>query len=397
MNSLVLVCVLSIVSVSASYTYNGISMRRCKNYKLEECEPMTSNNVHLVVPGETKVLKKNHFGDEEGLMDITVTPGELRELKPWCFSNLPSLKRIYLGGSLLKIIPFGVFNSLPVYYVYLAGNKIHTIETEAFADMETLREIYLDKNSLVYFDPGWFALEGKSSNLETLNIHHNKIKSITKKAFYNFPKIKTVDFSFNEIEYISGDIFRHNADITLFDVSFNKLTTLSPNLLANVNKVDKFVIAFNFIDNLDKEVIEEAKVKSASIHPNQWICSCLKDVETSLFKNNVQSFSSGDTFKSRENLLKYQLPVNTQYLASNLSICYETWKTCEDSQSSSENLEAQKAFQEVLTKTYDKVNVKCTEESGCLDGLVCRSDYCWALIKTAYYFDNDPMYFVWRF
>ncbi|CAH0557388.1 unnamed protein product [Brassicogethes aeneus] len=388
-----LIAFLFLATLCESSVYKGVTFYQCTDNGQSQCEVINPNKQHYRISPDTVSLNKTTFAEMSEIMSIIGTPGLLTEIEPGTFSSLASLKRIWLGGNLLKVIPNGVFNYLPIYYIYLAANNINTIDSEAFSEMDSLSEVYLDKNSLTHFDRRWFLNQGKKSKLRVLNMHHNRIKSINKWAFYDFPYLKELDFSFNEIEYVSNDLFNSFLSLLIFDLSFNRITTLSPNLLKNVRYVEKFNVAFNYLRSLDSVLLEKAYIKSASIHPNNWICECLKNVEKSLLDMSILSYSSDETFMDRKNIIKYQLPVNAQYFASNLSICINTKESCK-----SNNLEVDEnneVFKSALTKVYDNVNVKCNVDKDCSEGMLCRSNYCWYLITKAFFNVNDDYYFIW--
>ncbi|XP_049823439.1 toll-like receptor Tollo [Aethina tumida] len=393
---MLLICVLLFVlfiGERVSFDYKGVTLYSCKNDK--ECgKPLSKDSRHFLVPPDTVLIEKSTFDGYPDLIDVLVTPGQLIALEPGSFSDLTKLTRVFMGGCKLSIIPDGVFTNLPLRYIYLAGNLIRDIGSNGFAYMNNLKEIYLDKNALTSFEREWFATKSRVSFLEVLNVHHNKIVTIKSGSFHHFPNLYTIDFSFNEIEYISSDIFNDNLNLRTFDVSFNKLTTLNPNVLKPIRRVEKFLISFNFLRHLDVSLMDKQKIDHISLHPNQWLCSCMRQLERKMYEKSIKSMTSEFTVKSQDFFFKYQLPINTNLVASNLSICTEILDTCPTIELTKDFLK-DKPFHDILVKTYSQVNVKCVDS--CTGGRVCRSDYCWSLISEAYYRDNDPNYFVWTF
>ncbi|XP_019881749.2 phospholipase A2 inhibitor [Aethina tumida] len=367
---------------------DDVNLFSCTTIDNKNCTHLINSTEHFQLPPNVELLTKSVFDGYPDLLDVTGTPGELKSLEPGAFEGLPNLLRIFLGGNKLKIIPDGVFSDLPIYYLYLAGNEIHTISNNSFANMNKLEEIYLDKNSLSKFDRNWFQTKSAISFLKTLSVHHNKIKSLEAGSFHNCPQLNSIDFSFNEIEYISDDLFNDPLNIVKFDLSFNKLTTLSPNILANVNKVNNFYISFNFLRNLNSSLLDNVKIKEISMHPNEWLCPCMKEVEKQLTDKSVKIITTENFLKGQDFIFKTQFRTEPP----TLSVCSETWKECPEELTEEQ---ADTNFHKILEKAYGKINIKCAEQ--CPGNKLCKSNFCWSPIVNGYFHEYDSKYFVWTF
>lgn len=391
MNSLTLVLLTAFIVLCAA-KYRGFELHECqvKGYTVKNCQRIVSNQKHYVIPSNKKFLEQSSLAGLTKLVDVIGTPGDLEEIEPGTFSNIPKLKRLWLGGNQLEDISYGVFNDLPIYYIYLSANKIKSIEDEAFGGLDNLEEVYLDKNLLEIFKPTWFTT-GRSSPIRVLNVHHNKITRLDRGSFYNFPDLEHLDFSFNEISYVSADIFNKPVKLIDFDLSFNKLKTLSPATFNRVNNIDRLCISFNFLRHLEIDQFKNMHIGHISLHPNQWMCSCLKDIELKLHKKLIENTSPENLLQTKRYSSKYQSPMDVSTIFSNIPICYESWKKCI---SVGDNFQDDKHFKELLEKKYDEFNVKCVQNNDCGKGM-CKSNYCWYPIRKAVVFSNDVYRFEW--
>lgn len=373
--------------IQAALSYNEVIFHDCNNTAISSCTRLDPNNGRrFAIPQSTKVVTKDLFQNKTELLDIAGSGGEIEKLEPGCFEGLPKIKQIFLGGQKLKEIPYGVFNGVPVRKLYLAANNIKVIQTEAF-DCKQLFAIYLDKNELEYFDTNWFPSHDLES-LDGLYIHHNKIRSINRKAFYKFSRVTVIDFSFNELEYISDDIFNRTHCIRLFDLSFNKLKTLNPNSFRGLKCINQIILSFNHIKNIDLSIFMNTDITQMSIIPNAWTCSCLNQFESKLFNSKVQSIIIKDYLHGSEFNLKYQLPVANN--SNGLPICLYTSSQCNEEVSS-----LTQNFEVALNEAYNVINSKCKKDGDCNMGMLCKSDYCWSVVSEMF-FKNDE-YLYWNF
>ncbi|CAH0557390.1 unnamed protein product [Brassicogethes aeneus] len=360
----VLAVFLLAIRVNGRYVYRGVKLFECESYDRQNCDQIYPGEKHFLIQTGTKVISKDMFTNKSDLLSVIGTPADIEDVQQGCFTGLKKLRRIYLGGQRLQNIPYGVFNDLPVEYLYLAGNFLRTIETDAF-DMKNLERMYLDRNYLTYFDPNWFAA-GVLKSLKFLHMHHNRVRAINRKAFYKFPQLLVIDFSFNEVEYISNDIFNHQADINHFLLKHNKIKTLGTNILKTVNYIDNLSLSYNFLKSISCEFIDKTIINKIEIHPNQWVCSCLKKFEQKLQEKNIEPHGGED-----QSLL-----------------CYDTEKKCEESEKSM-NMD----FEISMNNTYENLEKHCQNNKDSEEGHLCRSDFCWPLLLRSYVHKTDENYF----
>lgn len=366
--------------------YGGIKMYECAGVRPNTCKPIPSGGKHLLLEPDIKIITKDMVNDSVDVRDIIGTPRSIEEIERGCFEGLPKLKRIWLGGQNFKIIPHGIFNGLPLEYLYLAANDIAIIETEAFQG-RNLKRLFLDKNQLSHFDPNWFGGDTVES-LIALYVHHNNIRFINRKAFHQFPRLEKIDFSFNQIEYISDDIFNHTVKILEFDLSFNRLKVLASHSFHGLKKVEFFSVSFNYLVNIDNYILDDVLFETMSVHPNLWSCPCLTEFENVMFRKNITSISADDVIQSQEYTFKNQMQININEFSD--LICCNVRDNCSSEYSSDFS-----DFEMILNNTYNSLIIKCRFDEDCNVGMLCKSGYCWALIRRIDFNLLDQEYFGW--
>lgn len=365
--------------------HGELTFYECATTEASSCTPSCWKEKRFVVPRSLKVVNRDLFTQFPDLVDIAGSGGQIHEIERYSFNELPNLQRIFLGGQYLKKIPYGVFNDLPVRQIYLAANYIELIETEAFS-CPNLFSLFLDKNRIEHFDTSWFPEEGLP-NLLSIYLHHNKIRAISRKAFYKFPNISYIDFSFNFIEYISNDIFKNTESLKLFDLSFNRLTTVSADSFVGLKYVEKLVLSFNLLKKLNLDMFIKSNIKSVCLTPNPFKCSCLVKYEQFLLKHKIESITPKNYLHGTDFSIKYQMPIKNN--SNELPICLHVEGDCDEDGVYNGKLEL------VFHETYNLINKKCKLDSDCSKGLICKSDYCWSLVNDIYI--KDDQYLYWGF
>lgn len=128
--------------------------------------------------------------------------------------------------------------------IYLSHNKITTITTRAFGDLPNLERIWLKHNTITEIQP--FAF-GNLSSLEYLDLRNNKLTEIGENAFSNASHLDTLYLITNTIQKIHEDAFIGTNSITYISLQANKLTTIPP--LGNMPLLKRLIIEGNQITN----------------------------------------------------------------------------------------------------------------------------------------------------
>lgn len=131
----------------------------------------------------------------------------------------------------------------------------------------SLIELNLSNMDLETLQPKDFHL---ATELQTLDASHNFLTKLPAGLFINASKLKRVDFSNNRIDYIDKETFRTSSDddissnIETINLSHNKITSIGNQPFANLSALIELNLEHNLIETLDTAVFTE--------NPNlQWV------------------------------------------------------------------------------------------------------------------------------
>lgn len=107
----------------------------------------------------------------------------------------------------------------------MSFNSIRLIQSNAFANLENLRQIHLDDNRIDKLEKQSFT---NMESLQRLSLKGNKISNIAYEAFHNLPELEELDLSYNEIAKLEFQVFDQAGTLSMFrvNISYNKLHSL---------------------------------------------------------------------------------------------------------------------------------------------------------------------------
>ena len=154
----------------------------------------------------------------------------------------------------------------------LASNRIHTIDSEAFSNLNGLKKLVLDDNIIGELDRSLLlsltsltSLSLKKNrlimlqdelfeglvNLIELDLESNLIDKLNENTFKGLRSLETLKLGFNCIVSIDSATFASLIYLSELDLKYNFLIELDPNLLVNNLSLCKFSIESNFVSELD--------------------------------------------------------------------------------------------------------------------------------------------------
>ncbi|XP_069500264.1 toll-like receptor 7 [Ambystoma mexicanum] len=132
------------------------------------------------------------------------------------FSHLAQLEILDISHNNLESIPASVLDTLPecLKNLYVTHNKLRIFHWENMSSLRSLEILDLSHNILTYLPYKTVSL---GSNLTTLNLEFNHIKSLNKIFFANFSTLKFLCLSNNKIKLINENSF---SDVLLLNLQF---------------------------------------------------------------------------------------------------------------------------------------------------------------------------------
>jgi Leucine-rich repeat (LRR) protein len=172
----------------------------------------------------------------------------------------------------------------------LRRNKLASLQGDTFKNLEKLKQLSLNENSIKKFDEKAFSglvnlghldlgnneLNGEISfgtdlkKLETLNVYDNKLELLRASFFKGFglAVLRVLDFSNNFIKNIDDDTFSGQTNLKELNLAGNKLENILPNLFENLISVKKLRLARNKLVSLNADVFRHLK-KLTVLHVEQ--------------------------------------------------------------------------------------------------------------------------------
>lgn len=376
MNVLFLFTILCIVYSSAIHIY------KCKR----KCVETDGHPQYYVVEPKLIQLNSTFFKDGYDIVGVIGRGGKLSNIEPETFTELRRLKRLYLDGNDMPYINYGSFNNLwNLEVLDLALNRIVDVETDALSRLDKLHSLYLYGNMLTTFEFSWFTTSNIRSPLKRLYLNNNNIKTLQRNTFSIFPNITHIYLQFNQIGYIGNNTFNNNRQLNTIDLSFNHLSNISPNIFKDVPIVHKFLISFNNISYINEQLFRRTYIKSVSLHPNIWLCSCY--LEFIGYKINTSYYHH----------FSYPYIKPNYHLGKDLTICYRDLK-CKDFRGNEADFQSELYFAKFVERVrsiYASVVQESTTECDagtCPVNHVCRTGICWNLYQNFYIKDTGDVY-----
>lgn len=205
---------------------------------------------------------------------------DLRTLPSGIFSKMPTLDYLTCNDIGLTSINKEMFTGLSnLHTLDLAYNQIKTVSTEAFKNSPSLVELRLhDQNinpELINFQENAFG--GIETSLEMLNINGNKFNLI---QFWNdiskLSELKVLEIVETGIINIPDKAFRNNTKLTTLHMSGNNLTSIKQETFYGPrNTLHTIDLQRNQIQTIDQCTLNDFPIKpKLLLAGNQLNCNC---------------------------------------------------------------------------------------------------------------------------
>lgn len=166
----------------------------------------------------------------------------------------------------------------------LNNNLLESIEDQAFANLPTLKRIFVGHNNIQTWRQQWFS---NSTNIEIIDFQSNNIKIIPEKAFDSFVLLKEINFGNNKLEIIEPEAFKNIENLQLVDLSYNRLKIINENVFSSFIELGTLMINQNKLNFIAENCLRKVKVRKINLHYNPWNCHCLEKIYKWIRFNNA--------------------------------------------------------------------------------------------------------------
>ncbi|KAH0622260.1 hypothetical protein JD844_024402 [Phrynosoma platyrhinos] len=236
---------------------------------------------------QLKMMKSGDVKQLANLSELYLSENQLLSVDG--VQYLSSLTRLELAGNKLQTIPL----RLPVTLqkIDFSNNLIEQIQAQEFQNLQDLKHLFLDNNSVTTFEDG--ALQ-KCTLLSNLALEQNLLHSIPLRLPHMLARL---DLKGNHIQRIKEQELSHLQHLQVLNLRNNKLSTLDNNLLKYLPR-----LRYLYLDG------------------NPWNCTCdllktrrvlmTKDAEVKGGHCTSPTESQGESWMSSKRILHLCAPNN---------------------------------------------------------------------------------------
>ncbi|XP_049943792.1 uncharacterized protein LOC126424960 isoform X4 [Schistocerca serialis cubense] len=165
---------------------------------------------HLLVQRnrDLRSLDRDVFQDASKLEDVILDRNGISSLEQDVFIHLKSVQRLNLAYNKIRSLPIGIFrDNRELQELVLSGNPLHfTSDTakDLLRNNGKLRVLLMRKCKLEDLATG---LLGSLSNLEWLDLSHNRISKFPLEFIQNCTKLSYLGLAYNKFRVFSSDMF----------------------------------------------------------------------------------------------------------------------------------------------------------------------------------------------
>ena len=178
------------------------------------------------------------------------------KIAPNTFNELPALTTLSLEANLITCIESYAFNSLPrlteleFYSGFSNGNKINSIEPNAFNSLEGLVKLVLIGQTLESLDPNSF---NEVPNITHLNLRGNKLTSLD---LSKFPLLTELHLGRNKFTTIAENTFDGLTRLTTLNLEHNRITTIPENTFDGLTQLTTLNLGDNELTTIPEKTFD---------------------------------------------------------------------------------------------------------------------------------------------
>ncbi|XP_030830336.1 insulin-like growth factor-binding protein complex acid labile subunit [Strongylocentrotus purpuratus] len=155
-------------------------------------------------------------------------------IEPEIFRGFPFLKYLLLSNNNISHIEANTFIGAPqLKSIKLLYNNLQIFDGYALNGTEnSLRHIYLRRNSLRVIENGTFQLVPK---LEVIDLYQNHLSQLTSGVFQELKNLERLFLGMNKLLDLPEDIFKDLSSLVYLDLSNNSLSSLTIDLFVHMD------------------------------------------------------------------------------------------------------------------------------------------------------------------
>ena len=260
-------------------------------------------------------LRCSDLGEQSHVLNLTaVVP-----------SDFPHVT--FVGRTKIRTIQTRAFSGLRVQRLRLKSLGVRDIEPDAFLGVSNLLEIDVGYNHISgVVDSSTFSVD---SALNTLNIRHNDIESVSSNAFATVGGSSLINLSLenNRLSVLPNRVFASLTGLENLFLSGNCLTNLTQPLFDNLSNLRRLLLANNRISHVDSTLFNSlSSLEELSLENNELsflpasLFNYLTSLQTLTLQGNRLSVVHSDVFFEQQQIdqqISYPRLISTLILDRN--------------------------------------------------------------------------------
>ena len=201
---------------------------------------MSNNKIDKIPPNGFSYLKT--------LATLDISKSGIFEISDTAFDGMDSLYNLLLNDNNLERVPQNLPSSLQ--YLYLNGNKIKTLENNAFGKLTILKKLYLGANSISKLYENAFS---SLSNLQILHLQKNLIGTLPGSIFMPLVNLHSLELNKNQLTTIqssTGSLFESLTSLTYLSLADNDCSHIPITLFNRLQSLMTLRLENNQLGNI---------------------------------------------------------------------------------------------------------------------------------------------------
>lgn len=198
----------------------------------------------------TCIMNEDVFNGFKSLKELYLSFNQIDSINLNTFFYLNNLTILRMNNNNLSNIDNLFINLSNLKTLSLQQNHLKSLNKNSFIGLKNLSELWLNDNDIETIELDIFK---NLENLEYLYLNTNKINLIYEKAFEKLVLLKELNLSFNEINLINDLTFYGLNSLQILLLNNNNLIQLMNDLLfKNLEKLEALNLSSNKIEIIDK-------------------------------------------------------------------------------------------------------------------------------------------------
>ena len=139
-----------------------------------------------------------------------------------------------------------------INYLNLSSQDIDAISPNDLQGLTELKTLHLNNNRLKSIPADLFE---ETPNLRILRLDHNEINELDSDVFTDVPELFILDLSHNNLSEISEELLQPLILLTVLNLSHNNLKDINPDCLDNLVSLAKLYLNHNQLETIPKRLL----------------------------------------------------------------------------------------------------------------------------------------------